>query len=65
MDDGDVEKLLQPDSGIVRHRGKIMSAIHNAQLVLAIQAEHDSLAAYLWGMMPDKAPVVNEWKCAC
>lgn len=64
MSDADVEKLLQPDSGIVRHKGKIQSAIHNAQVVLDIQKEHGSLAAYLWGLMPDKQPIVNTWKCA-
>lgn len=63
MDDSDVERLLQPDSEVVRHRGKILSVIHNAQLVLKIQKEYGSLAAYLWGLMPDKVPVVNEWKC--
>jgi DNA-3-methyladenine glycosylase I len=62
LDDSDVEKLLQPEAGLVRHKGKIQSAIHNAQLVLDIQKEHGSLAAYLWGMMPNKAPIVNAWK---
>ena len=63
MSDAEVEKLLQPDSGIVRHKGKIQSAIHNARLVLEIQKEHGSLAAYLWGLMPDKRPIVNTYKC--
>lgn len=30
MDDSDVEKLLQPDSGIVKHKGKIQSEILTA-----------------------------------
>lgn len=65
MGDKDVEHLLSPESGIVRHKGKILSAIHNAQLVLGIQKEYGSLAAYLWGMMPNKAPINNTYKCVC
>jgi hypothetical protein len=29
--EGDVERLMGEDSGIVRHRGKILSAINNAR----------------------------------
>jgi len=43
----DVERLLG-DPGIVRHRGKIESTIHNAGAVLAVQRAHGSLAAFLW-----------------
>jgi DNA-3-methyladenine glycosylase I len=48
----DVERLLQ-DAGIVRHRGKIESAINNAQRVLELRQEFGSLAAYAWGFEPD------------
>jgi DNA-3-methyladenine glycosylase I len=48
-DGADVERLLA-DAGIVRHRGKIESAIQNARAVLRIQQEHGSLDAYLWGL---------------
>jgi DNA-3-methyladenine glycosylase I len=50
----DVERLLG-DAGIVRHRGKIESAIHNAQRVLALREEFGSLAAYAWRFEPDPA----------
>jgi DNA-3-methyladenine glycosylase I len=43
----DVERLLQ-DAGIVRHRGKIEAAIHNARCAQALIAQEDSLAAYVW-----------------
>jgi len=42
-----VERLLR-DPGIIRHRGKIESAVGNARAFLAIQREHGSFAAYLW-----------------
>jgi DNA-3-methyladenine glycosylase I len=47
----DVERLLA-DAGIVRHRGKIESAIHNAARALEVAAEHGSLAAYFWTFVP-------------
>src|SRR3954467_4953545 len=40
-----VERLLA-DAGIVRHRGKIESTIHNAHRALALGEEFGSLAAY-------------------
>lgn len=43
----DVERLLQ-DAGIVRHRGKIEAAIHNAGRAIELVAEQGSLAAYVW-----------------
>jgi DNA-3-methyladenine glycosylase I len=48
----DVERLLG-DAGIVRHRGKIESAINNAQRVLELREQFGSLAAYAWGFEPD------------
>jgi DNA-3-methyladenine glycosylase I len=50
----DIERLLG-DAGIVRHRGKIESAINNAQRVLELREEFGSLAAYAWGFEPDPA----------
>lgn len=43
----DVERLLG-DPGIVRHRGKIASAVNNAGRAAELIAEFGSLAAYLW-----------------
>jgi DNA-3-methyladenine glycosylase I len=47
----DVERLLG-DAAIVRHRGKIESAIGNARRVLALAEEFGSLARYAWRFEP-------------
>lgn len=57
--EADIKRLLA-DPGIVRNRLKIESAIRNARHVLDIQAEHDSLAAYLWQFV-DGVPRQNAW----
>jgi DNA-3-methyladenine glycosylase I len=46
-----VEKLLQ-DATIVRHLGKIESAINNARRACDLVDEHGSLAAYAWRFEP-------------
>jgi DNA-3-methyladenine glycosylase I len=51
-DDRDVERLLA-DAGIVRHRGKILATITNAQRYLTLAKETGSLAAYLWSFEPE------------
>ena len=43
----DVEGLLA-DAGIVRHQGKIRSAINNAGRAIELVDQHGSLAAYFW-----------------
>ncbi len=50
--DADVERLVA-DAGIVRHRGKIVSAINNAKRAIALRDECGSLAAYFWRHEPD------------
>jgi DNA-3-methyladenine glycosylase I len=50
----DVTRLLA-DAGIVRHRGKIESTIHNARRALEVIERHGSLAAYLWQFEPKPA----------
>src|SRR5512138_197640 len=50
----DVRRLLA-DASIVRHRGKIESAIHNARRALALREEAGSLAAYFWRFEPAAA----------
>ena len=47
----DIARLLQ-DAGIVRHRGKIESAINNAKRARELIAEHGSLAAFVWRSEP-------------
>ena len=56
----DVIRLLA-DTGIVRNRLKIESAIRNARCVLEIGAEYGSLDAYLWRYV-DGVPKQNAWK---
>jgi len=56
----DITRLMA-DSGIVRNRRKIESAIKNAQGVLKIQKEFGSLDTYLWGFVNGQ-PIQNEWK---
>ncbi len=62
FDAGDVTRLLN-DSGIVRHRGKIVSTINNAARALELQAEFGSLAAYAWSWEPPPAerPAAVTW----
>ncbi len=50
-----VERLLR-NEGIIRHRGKIRSAINNARRAIEIIDSHGSLAAYLWQYEPDLSP---------
>ncbi len=51
--DSDVARLLG-DAGIVRHRGKIASAINNAKRALELRDEFGSLAAFLWRYEPSR-----------
>ncbi|MGB7285911.1 MAG: DNA-3-methyladenine glycosylase I [Salaquimonas sp.] len=49
--DADIERLVN-DAGIVRHRGKIVSTINNANRALELQKEFGSLATYFWSFEP-------------
>ncbi|MCP1198521.1 DNA-3-methyladenine glycosylase I [Notoacmeibacter sp. MSK16QG-6] len=51
FEEEDVQRLLQ-DAGIVRHQGKIRSAINNAARALELQDEAGSLAAFFWSFEP-------------
>ncbi len=46
----DIERLLT-DAGIVRHRGKIASAINNAQRYAELVNEFGSLDTFVWGFV--------------
>lgn len=58
FDDFDVEKVANYDEdkvgellkneGIIRHKGKITSAINNAKIFIEIQEEFDSFDNYIW-----------------
>jgi DNA-3-methyladenine glycosylase I len=52
--DKDIERLVG-DAGIVRHRGKIVSAINNAGRAIELKQEFGSLAAYFWRHEPAAA----------
>lgn len=47
-DDAKVDQLMM-DTGIIRHRGKILAIIHNAKAYLRIK-QQQSFSRYLWGI---------------
>lgn len=51
FDEADVERLLS-DPGIIRHRGKINSAINNARRAIELVEQEGSLAAFIWQFEP-------------
>ena len=57
----DVERLMQ-DTGIIRNRRKIESAISNARLFLELQKEFGSFCSYMRSFLPDGKPIINHWK---
>jgi DNA-3-methyladenine glycosylase I len=58
--DHDLQRLLL-DTGIVRNRKKIESAITNARAVRAIQKEFGSFGKYIWQFV-GALPRQNAWK---
>jgi len=56
----DIKRLLA-DSGIVRNRLKIESAIKNARAVIKLQKEFGSLDSYFWSYV-DNVAKQNVWK---
>lgn len=61
FDEQDVERLMN-DEGIIRNRLKILAAINNAQLFIAVQKEFGSFDKYLYSFMPEGKPVDNKPK---
>jgi DNA-3-methyladenine glycosylase I len=55
----DIERCVE-DTGIVRNRLKIKSAISNARLFIDIQREFGSFSDYFWGYVNNR-PIVNYW----
>ena len=49
-DGDDVERLMR-DSGIVRNRRKILSAVNNAKRFIEVRKEFGSFSEYLWGFV--------------
>lgn len=58
--DRDIARLLG-DSGIVRNKLKIASAITNAQAFLDVQKAFGSFDAYIWSFIGNK-PRQNRWR---
>jgi len=54
------ERLLQ-DTGIIRNRLKIASAVRNAQAFLAVAAAFGTFDEYVWQFVGGK-PKVNRWR---
>lgn len=52
---------LMLDSGIIRNKLKIQSAIRNARAFLKVQEEFGSFDAYIW-RFTDGAPRINRWR---
>ena len=55
----DIKRLLS-DSGIVRNRLKIESAIKNARAVIKIIEQYGTFDHYLWRFV-DNSPIHNQW----
>jgi DNA-3-methyladenine glycosylase I len=56
----DIERLMA-DSGIIRNRRKIESAVGNARAYLKLTETKGSFSAWLWDFV-DGRPVLNRWK---
>ena len=52
FDDSDIKRLVL-DAGIVRHKGKIESAINNARRAQELRQEFGTLSRYFWQFEPD------------
>lgn len=60
FDEKKIQKLLN-NSGIIKNRLKIQSAVNNAKRFLLVQAEFGSFTNYIWQFVSGK-PVTNSWK---
>ena len=52
---------LLADTGIVRNRQKVRSAISNARAFLAVQDQFGSFSKYIWSFT-DGRPIQNAWR---
>ena len=60
MTETDQARLLA-DTGIIRNRAKIRSAVTNAQAFRRVSDEFGSFDGYIWGFV-DGFPIQNRWK---
>jgi DNA-3-methyladenine glycosylase I len=54
LKDRDIEKMML-NEGIIRNRAKILSTIKNAQLVLDLQSQGESISDIVWSFAPPKS----------
>jgi DNA-3-methyladenine glycosylase I len=59
-DENRIAQLLS-DTGIIRNRRKIESAVTNAKAFLAVQREFGSFDRYIWDIVGGK-PIINTWE---
>jgi DNA-3-methyladenine glycosylase I len=60
-DEKKIAELLQ-DSGIIRNKLKVRSAVNNAKAYIRIRNEFGSFDAYLRTFLLDGKPIQNSWK---
>jgi len=60
-DETKIEELLQ-DSGIIRNRRKVLSAVNNAKAFIEVRKEFGSFDNYLMKFLPEGKPIQNSWK---
>jgi DNA-3-methyladenine glycosylase I len=68
LNDADVERLML-DAGIIRNRAKIISTINNANLVLDLQKQGESISDIVWSFAPAKSKRTSpanafEWRAS-
>ncbi|XP_030037505.2 DNA-3-methyladenine glycosylase 1 [Manduca sexta] len=56
----DINVILS-DSGIVRHKGKVLSIIQNAISYLKMKKNGEDFSKFVWSFVENK-PLVNNWK---
>ena len=59
MSPADVERLML-DIGIIRNRAKILSTIQNANVILSMQANGESISDLIWSFQPQEPPLGDE-----
>nr|MBA2817890.1 DNA-3-methyladenine glycosylase 1 [Candidatus Pantoea persica] len=57
MNEQNLARLLQ-DSGLIRHRGKLAAIISNARALLAMEAQGEDFARFVWHFV-DNQPIVH------
>jgi DNA-3-methyladenine glycosylase I len=55
MTPADVERLML-DIGIIRNRAKILSTVQNANVILEMQANGESISDVVWSFQPQELP---------